>query len=95
MIKIQNIDDNECFKWCIVRYLNYADHYPARIAKADKDFTKALDFKDINFPVKIRGIYKIENKNSIGISVFYYENKAKYPIYVSKNIARKNMLTYY
>ena len=43
-----------------------------------------LDFKDIHSPVKIRDIHKIENKNSIGISVFGYENKEKYPLYVTK-----------
>ena len=37
-----------------------------------------------NFPIKIRDIHKIEKKNSTGISVFGYENKEKYPIYVSK-----------
>ena len=68
----------------IVRYLNPANKYPARITKADKDFAKKLDFKDIKFPVKIRGIHKIEKKTSIGISVFGYENNEKHPIYVSK-----------
>ena len=70
MINIQNIDDNECFKWCLARYLNPANHHPARIQKADKDFAKILDFKDINFPVKIRDIHKIKKKkkDSIGIS---------------------------
>ena len=67
----------------LVRYLNHAGHHPARIAKADKDFAKTYDFKDINFPVKIRDNHKIENKNFIGISVFGYENKEKYSIYVS------------
>ena len=43
-----------------------------------------LDFKDIHIPVKIRDIHKIENKNSIGINVFGYENKEKYPLYVTK-----------
>ena len=42
LINIQNTDDNECFKWCLVRYLNPALHNPARITKADKDFTKKL-----------------------------------------------------
>ena len=50
-----------------------------RPAKADKDFAKTRGFKDINFPVKIRDIHKIENKNSIGISIFVYKNKEKYP----------------
>ena len=65
MINIQNIDDNECFKWCLVRSLNPADHKPARIIKVDKDFAKTVDVKDINSPVKIRGIHTIKNKNSI------------------------------
>ena len=30
LINIQNNDDNECFKWCLVRYLNPADHHPAK-----------------------------------------------------------------
>ena len=83
-INIQNTDDNECFKWCSVRYLNPADHNPRRIAKADKGLAKRHDFKDIKVPVKPRDIHKIEEKNSIAISVFGYENKVKYPIHVSK-----------
>ena len=47
LINIQNIVDSECFKWCLVRYLNPADHHPARTTKADKDFVKKLNFKDI------------------------------------------------
>ena len=60
LINIQNIDDNECFKWCLFRCLNSADRNPARVAKADKDFAKKLDFKGITFPVKVRDIHKIE-----------------------------------
>ena len=26
MVNIQNTDDNECFKWCLVWYINLADH---------------------------------------------------------------------
>ena len=80
MIDIQNIDDNECFKPCLFRSLNPADHNSTRIAKADKDFAKKLDFKDIKLPVKIRDIDKIEKKDSISISVFGCENKEKHRI---------------
>ena len=90
MINIQNIDDNDCF-----RHLNPANHHPATIKKSDKEFSKRLDFKDTKFPVKIRDIHKIEEKNSIGIGALGYENNEKHPIYVSKNVAKKNMLTYY
>ena len=68
----------------MVRYLNPTNHHPARITKADKDFSKKLEFKEINFPVKITDIHKLEKKNVMGISVFGYENKEKHPIYVSK-----------
>ena len=73
MINIQNTDDNECFKCCLVRYLNPADHRPARIIKSDKDFAITVDFKDENFPFNIRDVHKIEKKNSVGISVFGYK----------------------
>ena len=62
LINIQNIDDNECFKWCLVRYLHPADHNLRRIKKANKNFAKKLDFKDIKFPVKIRDNQVIEKK---------------------------------
>ena len=47
LINAQKIDDNECFKWCLVRHLNPVDYNPRRITKADKDFAKRLYFKGI------------------------------------------------
>ena len=46
LINIQNTDDNECFKWCLVRYLNPGVRNPANITKKDKNFAKRLGFKD-------------------------------------------------
>ena len=83
MINIENIDDNECFKWCLVRYLDRVDHNPKGITKA-----KELDFKDIIFPIKATDIQKLKKKkkkkNSIGISVFGYENKETSNLYIKK-----------
>ena len=62
MINIQNIDCNECFEWCLVRYLHHEDHHPPRIAETDKDFARKLDFKDTKLPVKIRDIHKTEKR---------------------------------
>ena len=64
MVNIQNTNDNECFKWCLVRNLNPADSRLASITKADKDFEKRHDFKDINFPGKTRDIHKTEKKKN-------------------------------
>ena len=88
LINTQNIDDNECFKWSIVRYVYPANHHLARITKRNKEFAKKLDFKDKKYSVKIRDIHKIRKqtnkKNSISISVFGYANTEKHSLYVSK-----------
>ena len=76
---------SQCYKFCLVRYyLHPADHNPASITNADKDFSKGIDFKDIKFPVKVRYIWKIVKRNSIGISVYGYENNEKHPICIKK-----------
>ena len=53
LIDIENFDDNEFFKWCLVRYLHPAEHLPTRIRKTYKLFG---DFEDITFPVKTKDI---------------------------------------
>ena len=40
LINVQNIDDNECFKWSLVRYLNPTHHNTRTITKVEKDFAK-------------------------------------------------------
>ena len=58
MINIQNIDDNECFKWCLVRYLHPPGHPPARARKVDKILQE-------KYTIKIRDIHKIVKKKRI------------------------------
>ena len=55
----------------MVRYLNPADHHPAKITKADKYFAKRLDFKDKKFPIKTRDIHKIEKKRILLALAFF------------------------
>ena len=69
--------------------LHPTDRNPVRITKAEKDFAKKLDFKDIELTVKIRDIHKIEKKNSISISAFGYENKVKHQINASYKMLRR------
>ena len=45
LINIQNIDDNEFFKWSLVKYLNPADRNWAIVIKADKEFAKIFLLK--------------------------------------------------
>ena len=83
MINIRNIDDNECFEWSIVRYLNPGDHHPAYFTKADKEFARKFDFKDkISRKIQRHSQNQKRKKKSIGINAFGYDNKEKHPIFV-------------
>ena len=57
-----------------------------KIQKDEKSLVDELDFEDIKFRVKIEYIHKILKNVSIGISVFGYGNKVKYPTYVPENV---------
>ena len=87
LINLKN-KDNECFRWCHIRHLNPQDKYPQRIKKVDKKMVNELNYKDIEFPVTIKQINKIEKRNNINISVFGYENKQPFPVHISKKIRR-------
>ena len=82
LINLKN-EDNECFRWCHIRYLNNQMKDPQRIKKSDKEYIEKLDYSGIEFPITIKQINKIEKKNSIRIYVFGYEEKQPYPIYIS------------
>ena len=73
-------DDNKCFLWCNIRYLNPLKTHPERV---DREMVNGLDSGDIKFHVSKKGYSRIEKKNNIAISVFGYENGLVYPIYVS------------
>ena len=92
LINIENTDNNECFKWNIVRYLNPANHLPARITKADRDFAKKFDFKEIKFPVKIRDTQKIQKKKKIIPLAFAFlvmKIKKNIKLMYQKNVVKK------
>ena len=83
LINLKN-NDNQCFRWCHIRHLNPQEKYPQRIKKSDKAYINKLNYEGIEFPVTIKQINKIETQNKINISIFGYELKQPYPLYVSK-----------
>jgi len=83
LINLQN-KDNECFRWCHIRHLNPQEKYPQRVKKNDREYIKHLDYSNAEFPVKINDYNKIEKQNNININAFGYEDKQKFPIYISK-----------
>ena len=50
LINIQN-EHNECFRSCLVRYLNPVNKNPSKVINIDKEIAKQLIFKDAKFPV--------------------------------------------
>ena len=90
LINIKN-SDNECFRWCHIRHLNPQDKDPQRIKKSDKQHVDNLNYQGIEFPVTTKQYNKIEKQNEININVFGYEEKQKYPIYVTKEKYKDNM----
>ena len=78
LINLKN-KDNECFKWCHVRFINPQNKHCDRIKK----IAKTLDHRGINFPMKARDYEIIEERFNINVNVFGYENRV-FPLYVSK-----------
>ena len=90
LINMKN-NDNECFRWCHIRHLNQRDKNPQRVKKTDKEYIEKLDYSSIEFPVTVKQINKIEKQNDICINLFGYEEKQKFPIYISKEKYQDHM----
>ena len=75
--------DNECFKWCHIRFINPTNNHPEIINKQDKETAKTLDYRGINFLMKARDYEIIEERFNINVNVFGYENKI-FPLHVIK-----------
>ena len=77
LINMQN-EDEECFKWSILRALNPKDSHPERIDKDLKSKQDTLNMEGIRYPVDFRGIDRFESQNpNISISVVGYNEKDK------------------
>ena len=90
LINMKN-KDNECFRWCHIRHLNPQEKDPQRIKKTDKQYIEKLDYSSIKFPVTVKQINIIEKQNNICINLFGYEEKQKFPIYISKEKYQDHM----
>ena len=64
-------EDNQCFKWCVVRALNPVKKNSERITKELIEQAKSLKWNGLKFPVDLKQIKIFENNNpSISINVF-------------------------
>ena len=92
IINIKNEDD-KCFLWCVLRYLHPVQKNGLRINDLKK-YENDLNFKGIDFPVKVRDIQKFENNNpSIpGINVFSINDNNKiYPLRLNQKDCQKTI----
>ena len=81
IINMENKDD-KCFLWCVLRYLHPVQKNASRINDLRK-YENDLNFKGIEFPVKVKDIQKFENQNPDlpGINVFSINDNNKiYPL---------------
>ena len=51
-------EDNECFRWCLFRYLNPVKKKSAKGRNVDREIAKQHNFKDLKFPVPKKGMQK-------------------------------------
>ena len=81
LINMQN-EDEECFKWCVLRALNPKDTNPGRIDKDLKSKQDTINMKGICYPVSFRDIDRFESQNpNISISVVGYNKDDRvYPL---------------
>ena len=84
VINMKNNDD-QCFKWSVVRALNPVDIHPERVSKELKDQSERLVWSGLKFPVKLDQIVVFEQLNpQISINVFGFEGVV-YPLRLSKS----------
>ena len=100
LINIKN-EDNYCFIWSYIRYLNPVNKNPNRITKSDKDLFNNIyeKLKYFDFPLKINknNIKKIENISEINICILSAdENNNVIPMFSSENNYKNDInLLYY
>ena len=83
VINMKNNDD-QCFKWSVVRALNPVEKNSERITKELKDQSERLDWSGLKFPVDLKQIIFEKLNPQISINVFGFEGDV-YPLRLSKS----------
>ena len=99
LINIKN-DDNYCFIWSYIRYLNPLNKNPNRLTKEDKKLFNNIyeKLKYFEFPLKINknNIEKIEDILEINICIISAdENNNVFPMFSSENNHKNDLNLFY
>ena len=81
------------FFWSILRCLHPREKHSTRISDLKK-YENDLNFKQINFQVKVKDIAKFENQNSDlpGINIFSLNDNYKiYPLRINQKDCQKSL----
>ena len=90
VINMKN-DDDQCFKWSVVRALNPVENNSERITNELKEQSERLDWSGLKFPVKLDQIVIFEKFNpQISINVFGFEDRVVYPLRLSKRKSERS-----
>ena len=92
IINMENKDD-KCFLWCVLRYLHPKQSHGERLTDLIK-YENDLNFKGIDFPVKVKDITKFENQNTDlpGINVLSINDNNKiYPLRLNQKDTKKTI----
>ena len=87
IVNLKN-EDNECFKWAVIRALNPIDKHPKRITNELREQAKLLNWTGLEFPTSLKHIGKFEKQNAdVAVNFFGYETEGKkeyvYPLRIS------------
>ena len=92
IINMENKND-KCFLWCVLRYLHPREKHSSRINDL-REYENDLNFKGIDFPIRVKDIQKFENQNQNlpGINVFSVNDNNKiYPLRINKKDCQKTI----
>ena len=92
IINMENKDD-KCFLWSVLRYLHPREKHSSRINDL-REYENDLNFKGIDFPIKVKDIQKLENQNQNlpGINVFSVNDNNKiYPLRLNQKDCQKTI----
>ena len=99
IVNLKNIDDDQCFKWAVTRYLNPI----ARRRDAEKltqklmDQSEKSDWSCTSFPTPLHKLDIFENMNKISVMVFGWDDDEKEVTYLRQPNTRhkRNVQIFY
>lgn len=83
IVNIQNVDDDQCLKWCLLAHLHPVEKDKHRVSKY-RQYENELNFDGIEWPCSYTQISKVEQQNNLTINVFGFdEEEGFYNIYIN------------